>query len=146
LVAISHFGRLHLITTVIFAQSIWANLIWKYSITQNTLFLSVLTNLIIEYIQTLELYSNLYSNQQQIRATATGFLNETVKNMIQIMKNQSTVQWNLYSAHDTTVGNILAALNMTNLECIYKAFLDGKTSNTDTCVTMYPHFTANLIF
>jgi hypothetical protein len=52
----------------------------------------------------------------------------------------------MYSAHDTTVGNMLAALNLTNVDCIYNAFLKNVNQNTDTCINQYPLYTANLIF
>ena len=69
------------------------------------------------------MYIGLYSNQKQIRATATGFFNQSVRNIKKIISNKEEVQWNTYSAHDTTVGNMLAALNLTNVDCIYSAFL-----------------------
>ena len=52
----------------------------------------------------------------------------------------------MYSAHDTTVGNMIAALNLTNVDCIYDAFVNNQDTNTDTCITQYPHYTSNLIF
>ena len=65
------------------------------------------------------MYIDLFSNPKQIKATATGFFNQTVNNMKSIIKDIRGVQWNIYSAHDTTVGNMLAALNLTNIDCIY---------------------------
>lgn len=62
------------------------------------------------------------------------------------MLNLHSPQWIIYSAHDTTVSNMLAAMNMTNVECIYEAFLKNLTENTDTCISKYPLFTANIIF
>lgn len=41
---------------------------------------------------------------------------------------------------------MLAALNLTNVECIYSAYLEGRTNNSDTCVSQYPKYTSNLIF
>lgn len=41
---------------------------------------------------------------------------------------------------------MLAALNLTNVDCVYEAFLKKSDQNTDTCITQYPGFTANLIF
>lgn len=52
----------------------------------------------------------------------------------------------MYSAHDTTVGNMLAALNLTNVECVYEAFIKNSNSNSDTCISLYPAYTSNLIF
>lgn len=56
------------------------------------------------------------------------------------------MQWYVYSAHDTTVGNMLAGMNMTNIECIYDAFINNITENTDTCIARYPNFSSNIIF
>lgn len=66
--------------------------------------------------------------------------------MKNIIANPDAPQWIIYSAHDTTIGNMLAAMNMTNVECIYDAFISNQTSDTDTCVVNYPLFTANIIF
>ena len=99
-----------------------------------------------DYVYTVQMYISLYSDQKQIRATATGFFNETIHNIKKRIMNKDEVRWNMYSAHDTTVGNMLAALNLTNPECIYNAFLAKNDSNTDTCVTQYPKYTSNLIF
>ena len=67
-----------------------------------------------DYVYVLEMYITLYSNPKQIRATATGFFNETIHNIRKSILNKNEVRWNIYSAHDTTVGNMLAALNLTN--------------------------------
>lgn len=63
-----------------------------------------------------------------------------------VINNQDGVQWAFYSAHDTTVGNFLAALNLTNVDCIYDAFVNGIIKNTDTCILEYPTYSSNLIF
>jgi hypothetical protein len=39
----------------------------------------------------------------------------------------------IYSGHDTTIGMILAALNMTNPQCIVDHYLNG-VNNSDTCI------------
>lgn len=41
---------------------------------------------------------------------------------------------------------MLTALNLTNVACIYEAYLKGDDFNKDTCVSNYPGYTANLIF
>jgi hypothetical protein len=63
-----------------------------------------------------------------------------------VIADQSGVQMALYSAHDTTVANFMAALNLTNVDCIYQALLSGNVSDTDTCLVRYPYYTASLIF
>lgn len=56
------------------------------------------------------------------------------------------VQWVVYSAHDTTVANMLAAMNLTNAACIYEAYLKGDNYNEDICISKYPGYTASIIF
>jgi hypothetical protein len=65
-----------------------------------------------------------------------------------VTADQSGVQWAFYSAHDTTVGNFLARLNLTNVACIYDAYKKGisKDYQSETCIVEYPLYTANLIF
>ena len=99
----------------------------------------------LKYIYILGLYINLFYTDIQRRTTASGFFNQTIQN-INRAKNLKDVQWVIYSAHDTTVGNMLAAMNMTNVECIFEAFQRGKNYNADTCVSEYPGYTASIIF
>lgn len=56
------------------------------------------------------------------------------------------VQWVIYSAHDTTVSNMLAAMNLTNVACIYEAYQKGDNYNEDKCISQYPGYTASIIF
>ena len=72
----------------------------------------------------MNLYINLFFTNQQRRVTSSGFFKHTIKN-IKHYKKFRDVQWVIYSAHDTTVGNMLAAMNMTNAECVYEAYLKG---------------------
>jgi hypothetical protein len=37
-------------------------------------------------------------------------------------------------------------MNMTNVACIYEAYLKGDDVNSETCVSKYPGFTASIIF
>lgn len=112
-------GKLLSFMTIMNAPDIWEEISLRFLHIQNILDLSVKLSLISEYIHTIDMYLGLYSNQKQIKATATGFFNQTVHNIRNIIGNKEAVQWNIYSAHDTTVGNMLAALNLTNVECIY---------------------------
>ena len=59
---------------------------------------------------------------------------------------QRDIQWVIYSAHDTTVANMLAAMNFTNVACMYEAYLNGDNYNSDTCIPKYPGYTASIIF
>ena len=101
----------------------------------------------LTYLYVFDLYVNLYysPNSIQVRTTSSGFFEATLANIERAVKKRD-VQWVIYSAHDTTVGNMLAAMNMTNVECIYEAYLKGDTVNKDTCVSEYPGYTASIIF
>jgi hypothetical protein len=102
----------------------------------------------LDSIYNLDMYMKLYYQEQQLAVTATGFFNETYKHFKRITADQSGVQWAFYSAHDTTVGNFLARLNLTNVNCIYENFKKGitKNSQTDSCIVEYPIYTSNIIF
>ena len=72
---------------------------------------------------------------------------EILKELGKRAKEKRDIQWVIYSAHDTTVGNMLAAMNMTNVDCIFEAFTQGNDSyNSDKCVIQYPGYTASIIF
>ena len=60
--------------------------------------------------------------------------------------NLRDVQWVIYSAHDTTVANVLTGMNLTSVACIYEAYLKGDKYNEDKCIPIYPGYTANIIF
>lgn len=87
----------------------------------------------------------MFYNDQQIRTTSNAFFRKTLHNIDRAISRKD-VQWVIYSAHDTTVANMLAALNFTNAACIYEAYLKGDNYNRETCVSDYPGYTANLIF
>lgn len=98
------------------------------------------------YIYTMDLYINLFYTEMQRRTTSSGFFNQTIFNIKRAIRSKD-VQWVIYSAHDTTVGNMLAAMNMTNVECIFAAFTSKNDNlNSDTCVAAYPGYTASIIF
>ena len=98
-----------------------------------------------EYIYMLDLYINLFYTNQQLKTTSSRFFEHTIQNMKRAIKRKD-VQWVIYSAHDTTVANMLAAMNMTNVACMYEAYKFGDMHNDDICVTKYPGYTANIIF
>lgn len=87
----------------------------------------------LAYIYTLDLYINLFYSDIQIRTTASGFFEATLANINRVISKRD-VQWVIYSAHDTTVANMLAAMNMTNAACIYESYLKGDNYNRDKCI------------
>lgn len=73
----------------------------------------------LDVIYVMDLYMKMFNTEQQLATTATGYFNETYHNFKRVTADQSGVQWAFYSAHDTTVGNFMARLNLTNPKCIF---------------------------
>lgn len=73
----------------------------------------------LDAIYNLDMYFKMYYTEKQLRVTATGYFNETYNHFKRVTADQGGVQWAIYSAHDTTVGNFIARLNLTNVNCIY---------------------------
>ena len=96
----------------------------------------------------LETYFTLFYQEKQAAVTSTGYFNETYNHFKRVTKDQSGVQWAFYSAHDSTIVNYLARLNLSNAHCIYENYLKGITKNnqTDSCIVESPKFASNLIF
>lgn len=67
---------------------------------------------------------NLFYTKKQVRPAASGFFGATIANIKRAVAKKD-VQWVVYSAHDTTVLNMIAAMNMTNTACIYEAYKKG---------------------
>lgn len=99
----------------------------------------------LAYIYTLDLYINLFFTDLQLRTTSSGFFEATLNNIHRAIKSKD-VQWVIYSAHDTTVANMLAAMNLTNAACIYESFQKGDDYNSDKCIPDYPGYSASIIF
>lgn len=91
---------------------------------------------------------DLFNQEKQLAVTATGYFNETYNHFKRVTADQSGVQWAFYSAHDTTVANFIARLNLTNPSCLYDAYQKGIKKNSDSpnCIVEYPAYTSNLIF
>jgi hypothetical protein len=102
----------------------------------------------LDAMYNMQMYSDLFNQEKQLAVTSTGYFNETYKHFKRVTADQSGVQWAFYSAHDTTVGNFIARLNLTNPSCIYDAYLKGirKNSESPDCIVEYPAYTSNLIF
>jgi hypothetical protein len=90
----------------------------------------------------------MFYTEQQVATIATGYFNETYHHFKRVTVDQSGVQLALYAAHDNTIGNFLARLNLTSIACIYDNYKKGiiKDDQSETCIVEYPHYTANLIF
>ena len=81
-------------------------------------------------ISTLSMYMRYYYQKDQLRATATGYFNETKHNFMRITKSREGVQWAFYSAHDTSVMNYITQMGLTNVDCIYQNYLNGTVKNS----------------
>lgn len=80
----------------------------------------------------MEGYIKLFYNEDQLRATATGYFNETVHNFKKVIKDPSGVQWAFYSVHDTSVMNFISRLGLTSAKCIYQNYLNGTYLNNQS--------------
>ena len=65
---------------------------------------------------------DLYYQPKQISATISSFINHTMSNWHK--SNHGGYKMVFYSAHDTTVLNLLVALNLTNIPCINASYYD----------------------
>lgn len=74
----------------------------------------------------------MFYNEDQLRATATGFFNQTVHNMKKVTNDKSGVQWIFYSAHDTSVMNFISRFGLTSVRCIYENYLNGTYFNNQS--------------
>lgn len=99
----------------------------------------------LEFLEVISMYTDLFAQPDQIRAVSTLYLQQTLENLKGKVNGTYTPRMVIYSAHDTTVGMVLAALNMTNLKCIANYYLNNIVAE-DTCVEKFPPFTANIIF
>jgi len=81
-------------------------------------------------------YIKYFYHEEQLSTTATGYFNETFFNFKKVINDKTGVQLALYSAHDTTVANFLARLNLTSPKCVFENYLNNKTFNyeSDTCI------------
>lgn len=90
-----------------------------------------------------DLYANLFLTDLQINTTITPFLNHTINNMRSIMRDSTRERLIIYSAHDTTVGNVLAGLRLASAECVWDVYKNGKNAD---CISDYPQYSSNIIF
>ena len=58
-------------------------------------------------------------DRTQLRATTTAFFNKTIHDIKAAIKDQSGMQWAIYSGHGSDVIMIATALGLTNLNCVY---------------------------
>jgi hypothetical protein len=89
------------------------------------------------------MYISLFYQPIQYQTTATALFKNIVNNIKNVV-NQTGPKLILYSAHDTTLGMTLAALNLTNVNCINDKYLRDM-ANEETCVSDFPRFSANFI-
>jgi len=86
-----------------------------------------------------------YGNEDQLRASASDIIGETIANMKSIISGNATARkWVLYSAHDITLGYVMNALGLSNPDCIYE-YIKGHLSESE-CVYQFPPYASVLIF
>jgi len=64
---------------------------------------------------TLEGYMRLFHSEYQLGPISTPLFNETINHFKRVTKDQQEVQWAFYSAHDTTIQNILARMGLASV-------------------------------
>lgn len=92
----------------------------------------------------------LYDQPELLRAMNTPFLNQLLAYTNPVVQGNNTngLKWVMFSAHDTNVHLVSAALNFTSIDCLLNQRFPDRFPNVDTyynCET-YPRFTASLIF
>eukprot|EP00828_Plagiopyla_frontata_P029284 TRINITY_DN3788_c0_g1_i3.p1 TRINITY_DN3788_c0_g1~~TRINITY_DN3788_c0_g1_i3.p1 ORF type:complete len:292 (-),score=42.96 TRINITY_DN3788_c0_g1_i3:95-970(-) len=92
----------------------------------------------------MDMYIELYGSPKQKQLVSTPFYQELIAIFKQNIEGTSTTKWHMYSAHDTTIGQFLTALNLTTYNCIYEIFTTG-TFTSNACVYQYPNFATSLI-
>ena len=91
------------------------------------------------------MYINLFFTELQINTTVSGFLNSTRLNMVNAMNSAVEERLVIYSAHDTTVGNVLAGFRLVNAQCVLDQYIGKNESKLPYCAYDYPYFASNLI-
>jgi hypothetical protein len=86
-----------------------------------------------------------YFNEDQRRTTSTGFFAETISNIRRSIEDSDAPQWVIYSAHDVTLGMILAGLDLWSAECIFENY-KLNISDSPSCITTYPSFATVMVF
>ncbi len=94
-----------------------------------------------DYILMSSIILDLFYTPTQISATISSFFNHTLSNFKN--SNKGGYKMVFYSAHDTTVMNLLVALNLTNFACVNASYYGGSQPD---CITEYPRYASNAIF
>lgn len=97
----------------------------------------------ITYIYNVNLFYSYYGNELQRRLISTPFIRELLSNFNDKINNKTEKKLIMYSGHDTTLGYLYTALNISNYECLNELWRTNKT-NYLNCAK-YPRFASNLI-
>jgi hypothetical protein len=81
----------------------------------------------MEALQAISYYIRFYGGKTQLRALSSDLIGSTIGNMQKAINAsiasaasaKEAQQWTIYSAHDVTIGTILAVLEMWSVDCIY---------------------------
>lgn len=97
----------------------------------------------ITYVFTMNLFYTYYGSDIQRKVIPTPMLKEILSHLQSKVNNETLKKFVLFSGHDTTLGYLYTALNITNYECHYELW---RTNNTNyvNCEP-YPAYASNLI-
>ncbi|KAL4428941.1 hypothetical protein ABPG74_011137 [Tetrahymena malaccensis] len=91
-----------------------------------------------------------FGQPELLRALNTPFLNQLLAYLNPVVqgKNKNGLKWVMFSAHDTNVHLISAALNFTSIDCLLNQRFPDQFKPTTPYYNceQYPHFTASLLF
>ena len=96
----------------------------------------------ISFVYNAFLFIDLFDTEEQIRFISTPPFKEILQQFSGKVNKRTNRKMTIYSAHDTTLGLLMTAFNLTSFECIYNNFLFK--NQTENC-EMFPGYAASLI-
>ena len=92
-------------------------------------------------------YYTHFGTEQQKRILNAPFFNELADLLENKMNNNNTKRkFVLFSAHDMTILQVFAGLNLSSYECIYDVWKNNKNNESQTCILDFPSYASNLLF
>lgn len=91
-------------------------------------------------------YYTHFGTEQQKRILNAPFFNEVADLLENKMNNKTKKKFVLFSAHDMTILQVFAGLNLSSYECIYDVWKNKKINESQTCILDFPSYASNLIF
>lgn len=91
-------------------------------------------------------YYTHFGTAQQKRLLNAPFFNELADLLENKINNNTKRKFVLFSAHDMTILQVFAGLNLSNYECIYNAWKNNKKNESETCILDFPSYASHLLF